>query len=54
MSQISAQYCDGLEVRIKELQAENAALKAELAAAQKDAFRAGMLAAAEMERSKGK
>ena len=47
MSQISAQYCDGLEVRIKELQAENAALKAELAAAKKDAFRAGMLAAAE-------
>lgn len=39
MSQISAQYCDGLEVRIKELQAENAALKAELAAAQKDAER---------------
>ena len=69
MSQISAQYCDGLEVRIKELQAENAALKAEieewqksvceqgevieglkaeLAAAKKDAFRAGMLAAAEI------
>lgn len=39
MSQISAQYCDGLEVRIKELQAENAALKAELAIAQKDAER---------------
>ncbi len=38
----------------KTLKAENAALKAELAAAQKDAFRAGMLAAAEMERSKGK
>lgn len=29
-------------------------IKAELAAAQKDSFRAGMLAAAEMERSKGK
>jgi hypothetical protein len=36
------------------LESENARLKAELAAAQKDAFRAGMLAAAEMERSKGK
>ncbi len=35
MSQISAQYCDGLEVRIKELQAENAALKAEIVEWQK-------------------
>jgi Lon protease-like protein len=40
------------EVRMKA--DENQAIYGQLAAAQKDAFRAGMLAAAEMERSKGK
>lgn len=45
MSGISAQYCDGLELRIKELEAENAALRAELAAAKEyhEAYREEML-----------
>lgn len=34
MSQISAQYCDGLELRIKELQAENESLKQQMLAQQ--------------------